>query len=83
VNRRVEPDTTVPIGWIAVGDPARLFAPDAHEELWEIQEAMDFPRTVFGLARDEASMERVCARYPESFGRHREDRVVETPRAKR
>ena len=77
VNSRVAPDTTVPIGWIAVGDPARLFPPDAHEELWEIQEAMDFPGTVFGLAREEASMERVSARYAETFGRHRDDRVVD------
>jgi gamma-carbonic anhydrase len=77
VNSRVEPNTTVPIGWIAVGDPAQLFAPDAHEPLWEVQEAMDFPGTVFGLSRDEASMDRVCARYAESFGRHRGDRVLD------
>ena len=77
VNSRVEPETTVPIGWVAVGDPARLFSPDAHDELWEIQAAMDFPGTVFGLTREEATMERVCARYAESFGRHREDRVLE------
>ena len=36
-----------------------------------------FPRTVFGLAREEATMDRVCARYAERFGRHREDRVLE------
>jgi gamma-carbonic anhydrase len=77
VNSRVEPNTTVPIGWIAVGDPAQLFAPEAHERLWEVQEAMDFPGTVFGLSRDEASMDRVCARYAESFGRHRADRVLD------
>lgn len=77
VNSRVEPNTTVPIGWIAVGDPAQLFAPEAHEQLWEVQEAMDFPGTVFGLPREEASMTRVCARYAESFGRHRGDRVVD------
>lgn len=77
VNSRVEPNTVVPIGWIAVGDPARLFSPDAHEELWEIQKAMDFPGTVFGLAREEASMEQVCSRYSETFGRHRDDRVVD------
>jgi gamma-carbonic anhydrase len=77
VNSRVEPNTTVPIGWIAVGDPAQLFAPEAHERLWEVQEAMDFPGTVFGLSREEASMERVCARYAESFGRHRGDRVLD------
>ena len=67
----------MPIGWIAVGAPARLFPPDAHEELWEIQESMDFPGTVFGLAREVASMERVCARYSETFGRHGDDRVVD------
>jgi gamma-carbonic anhydrase len=77
VNSRVEPNTTVPIGWIAVGDPAQLFAPEAHERLWEVQEAMDFPGTVFGLSREEASMERVCARYAESFGHHRGDRVLD------
>lgn len=77
VNSRVEPDTTVPIGWIAVGDPARLFSPDAHDQLWEVQEAMDFPGTVFGLAREDATMERICTRYSESFGRHREDRMVD------
>ncbi|HYN51594.1 MAG TPA: gamma carbonic anhydrase family protein [Thermoleophilaceae bacterium] len=77
VNSRVEPDTTVPIGWIAVGDPARLFSPDAHDQLWEVQEAMDFPGTVFGLAREDATMERICTRYSESFGRHREDRIVD------
>jgi gamma-carbonic anhydrase len=77
VNSRVEPNTTVPIGWIAVGDPAQLFAPEAHERLWEVQEAMDFPGTVFGLPREEASMDRICARYAESFGRHRGDRVLD------
>lgn len=76
VNSRVEPGTTVPIGWIAVGDPARLFGPGAHDELWEIQEQMDFPGTVFGIPREEATMERVCGRYAESFGRHRGDRIL-------
>ena len=77
VNSRVEPGTTVPIGWVAVGDPAELFSPDAHEELWKVQEAMDFPGTVFGLTREEASMDRMCSRYSETFGRHREDRLLD------
>jgi carbonic anhydrase/acetyltransferase-like protein (isoleucine patch superfamily) len=76
VNSRVPSGTTVPIGWIAVGDPAELYPPDAHEQLWPLQRAMDFPRTVFGLERAEASMERISARYAERFGRHRDDRVI-------
>jgi gamma-carbonic anhydrase len=78
VNSRLAPGTTVPIGWIAVGDPAELFPPERHEELWPIQERMDFPRTVFGMPREEATMERVARRYSESFGRHRGDRVLRT-----
>jgi carbonic anhydrase/acetyltransferase-like protein (isoleucine patch superfamily) len=77
VNSTLSPGTTVPIGWIAVGDPADLFPPEAHEELWPVQRAMDFPRTVFGLERAEATMERVSARYAESFGRHRGDRIID------
>jgi gamma-carbonic anhydrase len=76
VNSNLRAGATVPIGWIAVGDPADLFPPDAHEELWPVQRAMDFPRTVFGLERAEATMDRISARYAERFGRHRDDRVL-------
>jgi carbonic anhydrase/acetyltransferase-like protein (isoleucine patch superfamily) len=76
VNSALAANTIVPIGWIAVGDPAELFAPDAHEELWPLQRAMDFPGTVFGMSREELTMEKVTRRYAELFGRHRSDRSV-------
>lgn len=77
VNSKIGPGVTVPIGWIAVGDPTELFPPGAHDDLWPIQRRMDFPGTVFGLEREEATMERVSARYAESFGRHRDDRILD------
>lgn len=77
VNTILEPETTVPIGWIAVGQPARLFPPERHDELWPIQRELDFPGTVFGIPRDEATMARVAQRYAEMFGAHRDDRLVE------
>jgi carbonic anhydrase/acetyltransferase-like protein (isoleucine patch superfamily) len=77
VNSSLTAGVTVPIGWIAVGDPAELFPPDQHDELWPVQHRMDFPRTVFGLSREEATMEKVARRYAEQFGRHREDRVLD------
>ena len=43
VNSRQLPDTTVPIGWIAAGDPAQLFSPDQHEDLCGAARAR-FPR---------------------------------------
>lgn len=76
VNSRTVPGTVVPIGWIAVGDPVELFSPDHHDELWEVQQAMDFPGTVYGVARGTA-MRDVMARQAEFYGVHREDRVLD------
>ena len=77
VNSSLGAGVTVPIGWIAVGDPAELFPPDQHDELWPVQRSLDFPRTVFGLSREEATMEKVARRYAEQFGRHRDDRILD------
>jgi carbonic anhydrase/acetyltransferase-like protein (isoleucine patch superfamily) len=79
VNSVLPPQSVVPIGWIAAGDPAQLFAPQAHEELWPVQMGLDFPGTVFGIAREELTMAKVSAHYAELFGRHRSDRLVEEP----
>jgi carbonic anhydrase/acetyltransferase-like protein (isoleucine patch superfamily) len=76
VGSRTVPGTVVPIGWIAVGDPVELFSPDHHDELWEVQQAMDFPGTVYGVARG-TSMRDVMARQAEFYGVHREDRVLD------
>ena len=76
VNTRVAPGAVVPIGWVAAGDPAQLFSPDRHDELWEVQRGLDFPGTVYGVARG-TSMREVMARQAEFFGAHRDDRVVE------
>ena len=43
VNTVLEDDAMVPIGWVAVGKPARVIAPWDHDEIWRIQEALDFP----------------------------------------
>src|SRR5215213_795654 len=51
--------TVLPIGWVAAGDPAQLFSPDRHEELWAVQEPLDFPGTVYGLSRDATPRERM------------------------
>ncbi len=51
VNSVLAPGAVVPIGWIAAGDPAELFSPDRHDELWAVQEALDFPGTMYGVSR--------------------------------
>jgi carbonic anhydrase/acetyltransferase-like protein (isoleucine patch superfamily) len=73
VNSRLEPETVLPIGWIAAGDPAEVFSPDRHEELWDIQRDMDFPGTVYGVSRG-SSMREIMARQVDLYGEHRNDR---------
>jgi carbonic anhydrase/acetyltransferase-like protein (isoleucine patch superfamily) len=66
IRTRLLPDAVVPLGWIAVGDPAEILPPEAHERIWEIQKKLDFPRYVFGaerLAEGETIMPDVMPRY--------------------
>ena len=51
VKTRLAPGATVPIGWIAVGDPAALYPPEAHDKIWARQEPLDFPGEVYGVDR--------------------------------
>ena len=78
VNSRLEPGAVLPIGWIAVGDPAELFSPDRHEELWQIQRDLDFPGTVYGVPRG-TSMRDIMSRQSTFYGPHRDDRQLPDP----
>ncbi len=70
VNTALEAGAVVPIGWIAVGDPARILPPGAHDEIWAVQEGLDFPGTVYGLparrarARADGAPDRLVRRPP-------------------
>jgi carbonic anhydrase/acetyltransferase-like protein (isoleucine patch superfamily) len=75
VGSRLAAGSTVPIGWIAAGDPAQLFSPDRHAELWEVQRALDFPGTVYGVSRD-TPMRTLMARQTAFYGAHRDDREL-------
>jgi carbonic anhydrase/acetyltransferase-like protein (isoleucine patch superfamily) len=76
----IEPHTTVPIGWIAVGDPATIRAPKDHEEIWEVQRTLNFPREIFGVERPEegtSKMPEVAERYARGLARHRDDVILD------
>jgi carbonic anhydrase/acetyltransferase-like protein (isoleucine patch superfamily) len=76
VNTVLEDEALVPIGWVAVGNPARIVAPWDHDEIWRIQRALDFPGTVYGLPREATARERM-ENQTEWFGAHRDDRPVD------
>ena len=51
VNTVLPAGAVVPIGWVAVGDPAVILPPSAHDEIWAVQRTLDFPGTVYGVER--------------------------------
>ena len=75
VNTVLTAAAVVPIGWIAVGDPAQILPPDRHREIWAIQERLDFPGTVYGLPRDTPAGERM-QRQSRWFAAHEHDREI-------
>jgi carbonic anhydrase/acetyltransferase-like protein (isoleucine patch superfamily) len=75
VNSRLEPGAVLPIGWIAAGDPAQLFSPNRHEELWEVQRTLDFPGTVYGVPRG-TPMTEIMARQSQYYAAHQQDRLL-------
>ncbi len=78
VRTVLAPDAVVPIGWVAVGDPAQLLSPDRHEEIWALQKELDFPGFVFGLDRDTPDlMIQLTERYAAALSRHGADRRVD------
>jgi carbonic anhydrase/acetyltransferase-like protein (isoleucine patch superfamily) len=74
----VAEETVVPIGWVAVGDPAEVLPPDRHEEIWSIQMPLDFPLEVFGVERSDDMMTEIMTRYVRGLDKHRDDRRLDS-----
>ncbi|WP_258058707.1 gamma carbonic anhydrase family protein [Arthrobacter sp. B1805] len=75
VNTAVLPGSIVPIGWVAVGDPASILPPERHDEIWAIQRELDFGGTVYGVGRD-VSLREIMRRQSEYYGVHAADTVI-------
>jgi len=77
VNTIVAAGVVVPIGWVAVGNPAQLLSPDRHDEIWAIQQSLNFTGTVYGAGPD-ATMRDIMAGQSDFYGAHASDRIIET-----
>ncbi|HEY1382931.1 MAG TPA: gamma carbonic anhydrase family protein [Dongiaceae bacterium] len=78
LKTRLAPGSSVPIGWVAVGDPARILPPDRHDEIWAIQKPLNFPLTVYGFERDTPDlMVAITTRLSDALGAHRDDQEPE------
>jgi len=83
LKTHLEPGSTVPIGWIALGEPARILPPDQRDEIWAAQKPLNFPLTVYGLERDTPDlMVAITERLSAALDAHQRDQVVkdELPR---
>ncbi len=76
LKSRLTQGATVPIGWIAVGDPAEVLPPDQHDAIWAIQAPLDFPLTAYGIVREEADMRKITERLCARLSAHRDDEVI-------
>ncbi len=77
LRTRLEPGSTVPIGWVAVGDPARILPPNRHDQIWAVQEPLNFPEFVYGFDRGTPDlMQKVTRRLSDKLGGHAKDQVI-------
>jgi carbonic anhydrase/acetyltransferase-like protein (isoleucine patch superfamily) len=71
IDTLLEVDTTVPIGWVAVGNPAQIFPPDRHDDIWAVQKELNFPYRVFREPRQSDSgvslMRRMIGKYAKAL----------------
>lgn len=72
------PGSTVPMGWVAVGDPAQILPPNRHEEIWAVQKPLNFPEWVYGFPRDTPDLMRaITERLSRELHAHADDIVIE------
>ncbi|MEZ5344760.1 MAG: gamma carbonic anhydrase family protein [Pyrinomonadaceae bacterium] len=80
ISSKLLEDATVPIGWVAVGNPARVFSPDDHDSIWKIQKRLNFSETVYGLDQATKRSERmpmVIKTVGDYLGSHFDDEIVD------
>jgi carbonic anhydrase/acetyltransferase-like protein (isoleucine patch superfamily) len=80
IGCRVPPETRIPIGWVAVGEPARVLPPDEVDEIRRgLDEQGGFFHYVFAtdpsLSRAE-TMRTALGRYSHALASHRDDRII-------
>lgn len=82
VNTILIPDSVVPIGWVAIGNPVLILPPEQHEEISRELSQSRFPQTMYGVDaefdrdREGSLMPAISDRNSLLYGRHRTDNVI-------
>ncbi|MRI01647.1 gamma carbonic anhydrase family protein [Kriegella sp. EG-1] len=72
-------EETLPIGWVAVGNPMKMFPPDKHDEIWELQKKFNFPNVVYGIQVRENldnTNKTLCEKMSERLNEHKFDKIL-------
>lgn len=79
IKGRLAPGSLIPINWVAVGDPAVIRPPNEHDEIWAVQEKLNFPMEVFGLEREAGInlTRKMTDLYCKGLTKHLEDQIIE------
>ena len=73
-------DETVPIGWVAVGDPVKILPPENHEAIWAVQKPLNFPKYVYGVDRNptgQTIMPEIMEMMTRALKAHQDDEIIE------
>jgi carbonic anhydrase/acetyltransferase-like protein (isoleucine patch superfamily) len=76
LRSHLPPGETVPIGWVAVGDPIQVLSADRHEEIWAIQKPLNFPLVAYGFDRADADMVKITKHLSDALAAHKDDSVL-------
>jgi carbonic anhydrase/acetyltransferase-like protein (isoleucine patch superfamily) len=76
INTVIAPGAVVPIGWVAVGDPAQIFPAERHDEIWAVQRELDFGGTVYGEGNNVSMRERMRGQSA-YYGQHEGDTILD------
>ncbi len=74
------PNSTVPINWVAVGNPVKFFSPDRHDEIWQVQKSLNFPKSVYNVDRPkdgETIMPQITQYYSKLLSTHKDDEILD------
>jgi len=71
LRTRLPAGSTVPIGWVAVGEPAEVLFPDDDPAISALLAQRGFSSTVFGLPPSR-SMKTLTTRYGDALGAYAE-----------
>jgi len=75
----VAENTTIPIGWIAIGNPAKILPPVKKKKIGKILSSLNFPGFVYEIKKNnkgKSVMPEVCQIMADRLSEHKKDEII-------